>query len=154
MAADAHSLPRWQRQIDAAINGTTARPAGFNLDEYNQQGIDARKGKPIDDVVQEIRDGLHGDSAAVPGLDDALLAREVPNFRGELQPASDRLSFTTSRRFTHRGQRVVGFWVRRFDAVCVVTDHRDVRAIARSGHQHDEGDPSCSHIPPSRTCRS
>ncbi|HEU0073649.1 MAG TPA: hypothetical protein VFS30_06525 [Dehalococcoidia bacterium] len=97
MAADAHSLPRWQRQIDAATNGTSARPPGFNLDAHNQQGIDARKGKPVDEVVQEIRDGLHGDAAALPGLDDALLAREVPNFRGELQSASDRLSFTTSR---------------------------------------------------------
>jgi hypothetical protein len=97
MAADAHSLPRWHRQIDAAINGTSARPPGFNLDDYNQQGIDARKGKSIDEVVAEIRDGLHSDAAAVPGLDDALLAREVPNFRGELQPASERLSFTTGR---------------------------------------------------------
>lgn len=97
MAADASCLPRWQRQVDAAINGTSARPPGFNLDEYNQENIEARKGKPVDEVVQEIRDGLHGDAAAIPGLDDALLAREVANFRGELQPASDRLSFTTSR---------------------------------------------------------
>ncbi len=97
MAADANCLPRWQRQVEAAINGTSARPVGFNLDEYNQQNIDARKGKAVDEVVQEIRDGLHSDAAAVPGLDDALLAREVPNFRGELQPASDRLSFTTRR---------------------------------------------------------
>ena len=97
MAADANSLPRWQRQVEAAINGTSARPVGFNLDEYNQQNIDARKGKAVDEVVQEIRDGLHSDAAAVPGLDDALLAQEVPNFRGELQPASDRLSFTTRR---------------------------------------------------------
>jgi hypothetical protein len=92
MAADVPSLPRWQRMVD----GNTNRPPGFNLDEHNQQGIDARKGKPIDEVVQEIRDGLHSDAAAVPGLDDALLAREVPNFRGELQPASDRLKFTTA----------------------------------------------------------
>ncbi len=82
MAADANCLPRWQRQVEAAINGTSARPVGFNLDEYNQQNIDARKGKAVDEVVQEIRDGLHSDAAAVPGLDDALLAREVPNFRG------------------------------------------------------------------------
>jgi hypothetical protein len=81
--------------VDTAISGTSARPAGFNLDEHNQQGIDARKDKPIDDVVQEIRDGLHSDAAIVVGLDDALLAREVPNFRGELQPASERLKFTT-----------------------------------------------------------
>jgi hypothetical protein len=95
MAADVPSLPRWQRQVDAAINGTSARPPGFNLDEYNQQGIDSRKGKPVDDVVQEIRDGLHSDADAVPSLDDTLLAREIPNFRGELKPASDRLKFTT-----------------------------------------------------------
>ncbi len=97
MAADASCLPRWQRQVDAAINGTSARPPGFNLDEYNQQNIEARKDKPVEEVVQEIRDGLHGDAAAIPGLDDAFLAREVPNFRGELALASDRLSFTTSR---------------------------------------------------------
>jgi hypothetical protein len=95
IAADVPSLPRWQNQVDAAIKGTSARPPGFNLDEHNQQGIDARKGKPVDKVVQEIRDGLHSDAAAVPGLDDALLAREMPNFRGELQPASERLRFTT-----------------------------------------------------------
>jgi len=95
MAADAHSVPRWRRMVDAAISGTSARPAGFNLDEYNQQGIDSRKGKPIDEVVQEIRDGLHSDAAIVAGLDSALLAQEMPNFRGELQPASERLKFTT-----------------------------------------------------------
>jgi len=97
MAADANCLPRWQRQVDAAINGTSARSPGFNLNQYNQENINARKGKPVDEVVQEIRDGLHGDAVAIPGLDDALLPREVPNFRGELQPASDRLSFTTGR---------------------------------------------------------
>ncbi len=97
MAADAHSVPRWQRQVDAAISGTSARPAGFNLDDYNQQNIDTRKTKSIDEVVQEIRDGLKTDAAAVGGLDDTLLAREVPNFRGELAPASERLRFTTGR---------------------------------------------------------
>ena len=95
MAADAHSVPRWQRMVDAAINGKSTRPPGFNLDDHNQQGIDARKSKPIEEVVQEIRDGLHSDAAIVVGLDDALLTREVPNFRGELQPASERLKFTT-----------------------------------------------------------
>ena len=95
MAADVPSLPRWQRQVDAALSGTSARPAGFNLDEHNQQGIDSRKDRPLDEVIQEIVDGLHSDAGAVPDLDDAVMAREIPNFRGELQPASDRLKFTS-----------------------------------------------------------
>jgi hypothetical protein len=95
MAADAHSVPRWQRMVNDAITGVSSRAPGFNLDDHNQQGIDSRKEKPIDEVAEEIRDGLHSDAAIVVGLDDALLAREVPNFRGELQPASERLKFTT-----------------------------------------------------------
>jgi len=93
MAADVPSVPRWQRMVDAALNGTP--PSGFNLDEHNQQGIDARKGKPIGEVVQEIRDGLHSDAAAIPGLDDSLLTREIRRSNGQIQPASERLKFTS-----------------------------------------------------------
>jgi hypothetical protein len=93
MAADVPGMPRWQRMVDAAINNTPRPPV--NIDELNQQGIDARKGKPVDEIVQEIRDGLHTDAGAVPGLDDALLGQQVPTRSGELQPASDRLRFTS-----------------------------------------------------------
>jgi hypothetical protein len=95
MAADAHSVPRWERMVNDAVTGVSSRPPGFNLDEHNQQGIDTRKRKPLDEVVQEIRDGLHSDTEIVAGLDEALLVREVRNFRGEMQPASERLKFTT-----------------------------------------------------------
>jgi hypothetical protein len=95
MAADAHSVPRWQRMVNDTISGVSSRPPGWSLDDHNQQGIDERKGKPLDEVVQEIRDGLHSDTEIVAGLEDSLLTREVKNFRGELQPASERLKFTT-----------------------------------------------------------
>lgn len=97
IAADAHSIPRWQRQVEAAIKGTSARPPGFDLDEHNQRGIDERKHKALNEIVQEIKEGLDKDAAAVADLDEGILAREIPNFRGELQPASERLRFTTSR---------------------------------------------------------
>ena len=92
MADDVPATPRWIRTVEAAINNTP-RPAAPNLGDINQQGVDARKGKPIEEVVQEIRDGLHGDAAEIPGLDEALLAHEIPTRSGELQAASERLKF-------------------------------------------------------------
>ena len=42
------------------------------------------------------RDAMDADIERVKGLDDALLAREMPNFRGVVMPASDQLKNTTS----------------------------------------------------------
>jgi hypothetical protein len=95
VAADSNAFLRWQRLVDAHAAGNSARPPGFNLDEHNQEGIDARKGKAVDDVVAEIRDALRADASAVEATDDAVLQRDLPNFRGELQPGSDRLKFMT-----------------------------------------------------------
>jgi hypothetical protein len=95
IAADANAFARWQRLVDAHASGTSARPLGFNLDEHNEQGIAARKGKPVDDVVSEIREALRRDAAAVQAVDETLLQRDLPNFRGELGPGSDRLKFMT-----------------------------------------------------------
>jgi hypothetical protein len=97
MAADANAVPRWLARIDAAERGVSSRPPGFNIDDYNQENIDARKDRPVDAIVQEIRVGLKADTAAVVGLDDALLSKQIPNGRGELTPASDMLAFSTGR---------------------------------------------------------
>ena len=93
VAADANAFARWQRLVDAHATGVSNRPADFNLDEHNQQGIDARKGKVVDNVVAEIRDALRADAAGVEGVDEAVLQRDLPNFRGELGPGSERLKF-------------------------------------------------------------
>jgi hypothetical protein len=95
IAADAQAFARWQRLVDAQASGTSARPPGFNLDEHNEQGIAARKDKPVEDVVAEIREALRRDTAAVQAVDETLLQRDLPNFRGELGPGSDRLRFMT-----------------------------------------------------------
>ncbi len=93
IAADASAFARWQRLVDAHAAGASVRPAGFNLDEHNQVGIEARKSKAVPDVVTEIRDALRADAAAVETVDEAVLQRDLPNFRGELGPGSDRLRF-------------------------------------------------------------
>jgi hypothetical protein len=93
IAADSNAFVRWQGLVDAHAAGTSARPPGFNLDEQNQRGIDAHKGKALDVVVAEIRDALRADAAAVETVDEAVLQRDLPNFRGELGPGSDRLRF-------------------------------------------------------------
>ena len=97
MAADANAVPRWLARFEALDAGRPTRAPGFNIDDYNQQNIDARKTKTVDEVVTEITDGLHADAAAVASMDDGLLERQVPNFRGEMTAASDMLSFTTVR---------------------------------------------------------
>ncbi len=97
LAADANAVPRWLARFEALDAGRSTRPPGFNMDEHNQQNIDARKGKPVDEVVTEITNGLHSDVAAVATMDEALLQRQVPNFRGEITAASDMLSFTAVR---------------------------------------------------------
>ena len=97
LAADANAVPRWLERMEAAASGPSAIPPGFNFDEYIQKNIDDRKGKPIDEVVKEIKDGLKADTAAIVSLDDALLQKQVPNFRGELAPASEMLRYTTGR---------------------------------------------------------
>ena len=97
LAADANAVPRWLARIEALDAGRPTRPPGFDMDVHNQENIDARKGKPIDEVVTEITDGLHADAAAVSTLDETLLQRQVPNFRGEMTAASDMLSFTAVR---------------------------------------------------------
>lgn len=96
MAADANAFPRWQARLVAIETGTSTRAPGFNLDDYNQQNIDARKGKPVDEVVAEIKGGLTADSEAVRAVDDAVLQKEVPNFRGEMTTAGAMLLFTTT----------------------------------------------------------
>ena len=96
MAADANAFPRWQARLVAIETGTSTRPPGFNLDEFNQQNIDARKGKPVDEVVGEIKDGLAADVEAMKGVDDAVLSKEIPNFRGEMTTAGAMLLWTTT----------------------------------------------------------
>jgi hypothetical protein len=97
MAADANAVPRWLARIEAAEHGVSSRPPGFNIDDFNQQNIDARKDRPVEAVVQEIRDGLSADTEAIRSMDEGLLGKQIPNFRGELTPASDMLAFNTGR---------------------------------------------------------
>ncbi len=97
LAADANAVPRWLARFEALDSGRPTRAPGFSIDDYNQQNIDARRGKPVDEVVTEITNGLHADAAAVATVDETLLQRQVPNFRGEMTAASDMLSFTAVR---------------------------------------------------------
>jgi Mycothiol maleylpyruvate isomerase N-terminal domain len=97
MAADANAYPRWASRLAAIESGTqTPRPPGFNLDALNQQNIDARKHKPLDEVVAEIKGGLAADTDAVRAVDDGILTKEIPNFRGEMTTAGAMLLWTTT----------------------------------------------------------
>jgi hypothetical protein len=97
MAADTNAVPRWLARFEAIDSGRATRPPGFSLDEFNQHNIDARKHKPVDDVVSEITNGLHADADAVSTMDESLLTRQIPNFRGEITEASEMLNFTAVR---------------------------------------------------------
>jgi hypothetical protein len=78
--------------------GESGRLPGFNIDDYNQQQIDRRKGRSVQEVVQEIRDGLRADSEAIDTLEDDLLKLQVPSPRGGgMTEASEMLSFYVGR---------------------------------------------------------
>jgi hypothetical protein len=96
MAADGNAVPRFLQRIERARNGQTGRPTGFNLDAHNEEQIALRKPRPLADVLSEVHEGLSNDMAEVEALPEDLLTSNVPNFRGELTPASDQVRFTAA----------------------------------------------------------
>jgi hypothetical protein len=99
LAADGHAVPRFLNRIERIDAGLPLRPEGWTpamMDAQNEEGIAQRKGLPITDVLQEIREAMDADIERVKGLDEALWSREIPSMRGVVSPASDQLRFTTS----------------------------------------------------------
>jgi hypothetical protein len=94
LAADSHAVDGWRERIDNLIAGRGARPPGFDINDYNAANIAARKDKPLAEVLDEVRDAFAGDLAAIDGLEEDLLAREVP-YRGGIAPAAEMLRFYT-----------------------------------------------------------
>jgi hypothetical protein len=99
IAADTQdAVPRWRARMQSLAAGESGRLPGFNIDDYNQQQIDRRKGRSVQEVVQEIRDGLRADSEAIDTLEDDLLKLQVPSPRGGgMTEASEMLSFYVGR---------------------------------------------------------
>ena len=99
LAADGNAVPRFLHRVELIDAGLPLRPPGWTpavMDAENEENIAKRKGLPITDVLREIRQAMEADIERVKGLDEALLLREMPNFRGEITPASDQLKNTTS----------------------------------------------------------
>jgi len=97
LAADTNAVARFLQRLERIDRGEPPRPAGFNLDEHNEKQIALRKGKPIDDVVAEIRKGFAADIMGVESIPDAALEHQIPGFGGNPTLASDSLSFTLVR---------------------------------------------------------
>lgn len=87
LAARSNGVPnfvaRIERLAQGAPGGAAARPAGFNIDEINQGQIDARAGHSVDQLLDEIIAGHRGAVEALATVDEALLSRMVPSFRGD-----------------------------------------------------------------------
>ena len=99
LAADGNAVPRFLHRVEVIDQGLPLRPPGWTpavMDAENEENIAKRKGLPVTDVLKEIRDAMDADIERVRGIDDTLLAREMPNFRGVVMPASDQLKNTTS----------------------------------------------------------
>ena len=99
LAADGNAVPRFLRRIEVIDQGLPLRPPGWTpalMDAENEEHIAKRKSLPITDVLKEVREAMDADIERVKGLDEALWSREIPNFRGEIMPASDQLKNTTS----------------------------------------------------------
>jgi hypothetical protein len=99
LAADGNAVPRFLHRVEVIDQGLPLRPPGWTpavMDAENEENIAKRKGLPITDVLKEIREAMDADIERVKGLDEALLLRDIPNFRGEIGPASDQLKNTTS----------------------------------------------------------
>jgi hypothetical protein len=95
MAADSNAIPGFLARVERQRTGAVGRPAGFNLDAHNEEGIALRKPKPLTDVFAEIHAGMKSDMAGVEALPEDLLSSDIPNFRGVVTPASDQVRFTT-----------------------------------------------------------
>jgi hypothetical protein len=99
LAADGNAVPRFLHRVEVIDQGLPLRPPGWTpavMDAENEENIARRKGLPVTDVLNEIRDAMNADIERVKGLDEALWSREMPNFRGVVMPASDQLKNTTS----------------------------------------------------------
>jgi hypothetical protein len=97
LAADTNAVARFLQRLERIDRGEPGRPAGFNIDEHNEQQIASRKSKAIDEVVREIQDGFKADIAAFEAISNATLERQIPGFGGNPTLASDSLSFTLVR---------------------------------------------------------
>lgn len=91
LAADANGVPGFLQRMERIAAGQPRRPQGFDIDAYNQRNIDERKHKPVAEVFAEISAGLAADRERIAALDEAVLQRQLPNVRGEVQPVSDQM---------------------------------------------------------------
>jgi hypothetical protein len=96
LAADSNAVPRFLDRIEKVRTGQPTRPPGFNMDAHNEANIAQRRGLPLDDVLREVHQGFDNDVAQVEALPADFLTSDVPNFRGELTPASDQIRFTAA----------------------------------------------------------
>ena len=94
VAADSDAVSAWRERVEALSSGAPGRSPGFNIDTFNQERIDQRKGLPAETVIDEVRQHFRADLEAIAKLDDELLAREI-DYRGSRVPAATMLRFYT-----------------------------------------------------------
>lgn len=59
-----------------------AMGAGFDLDRWNAEQVEARQDRPLDEILAELRAGHESSIKAVEAAADDLLAKEVADFSG------------------------------------------------------------------------
>ncbi len=81
LAARSNGVARVLQRVDAAADTT---PPGSppapprNIDEINAGQVEERSDRSVEELLEEIRQGHQSAIEAVRGLDDELLAREIP----------------------------------------------------------------------------
>ncbi|MDA0270844.1 MAG: maleylpyruvate isomerase N-terminal domain-containing protein [Chloroflexi bacterium] len=79
LAARANGVARIMARVEAAANPQAAQPAApRNVDEINAGQVEERTSKTVAELLEEIRTGHAAAIAAIAGIDDTVLAREIP----------------------------------------------------------------------------
>ncbi len=77
LAARSNGVVRVLARVEAASGGTPA-PAPGSIDEINAGQVAERSDRPVEAILDEIRDGHQAAVQAVQALDEALLERVIP----------------------------------------------------------------------------
>ncbi|HWO94251.1 MAG TPA: DinB family protein [Dehalococcoidia bacterium] len=84
LAARSNSVPMVIGLAErVAQSGGGGFPAGFDIDAVNQEQIEERRARTVDELINEIIEGHAVAKAEVRGVDDGLFERRLPNPRGE-----------------------------------------------------------------------
>lgn len=74
-------VDRYQQAASGAAAG--GRPAGIDIHEVNRRQVEERSERSVEEILDEVVGGRQEAIRSLDGIDEALLERIVPNFRGD-----------------------------------------------------------------------